>query len=71
MKTSVEIDPKKIKLAKELSKTETLRELIDKALDEYIARARQLQMLDMLGTNFFDDSLDEMRGRKKRGRIHR
>lgn len=68
MKTSVEVDGKKVKLAKELTRTETLRELIDKALDELIERSRQIQMMELLGTNFFEGSLAKMRGRDKSGR---
>ena len=69
MKTSVELDDEKVKLAKKLSDASTLRELLDKALDAYIARARRNSMADLLGTNFFEGNLDKMR--KTRGSSNR
>ncbi len=61
MKTSVEIDSKKLLLAKKLCDTTTLKETIDKALDALISQQRRLSMLDLIGTPFFADSLDKMR----------
>lgn len=68
MKTSVIIDPKKIAKARELSGSKTLRSLIDEALDMYIARARRLQLSEMLGTDFFDPKSAPVR---QRGRHRR
>ncbi len=69
MKTSVELDENKVKLAKKLSDASTLKELLDKALDAYIARARRLSMADILGTDFFEGDLNKTR--KTRGNTHR
>jgi len=69
MKTSVELDEKKVNLAKKLTHTGTLKELLDKALDAFIARVRRQTMADMLGTDFFEATLKEMR--VKRGRSRR
>jgi len=69
MKTSVELDEKKVNLAKKLTHTGTLKELLDKALDAFIARVRRQTMADMLGTDFFEARLKEMR--VKRGRSRR
>jgi hypothetical protein len=69
MKTSVELDEEKVKLAKKLGHDSTLRELIDKALDAYIAQARRLNMADLLGTGFFVGDLKGMR--RTRGRTRR
>ena len=69
MKTSVELDDAKVKLAKKLSDTSTLKELLDQALDAYIARARRLSMGELLGTSFFEGNLNKMR--KVRGTSHR
>lgn len=69
MKTSVELDEKKVNLAKRLTHSSTLKELIDMALDACIARARRHALAEMLGSNFFDGDLSKMRS--KRGRSHR
>jgi hypothetical protein len=66
MKTSVELDAKKVEKAKKVSKSSTLRELLDKALDALIARSRPQAMGDLLGSDFFDGNLDKMRGRSGR-----
>jgi hypothetical protein len=69
MKTSVELDEKKVKLARKLSDTTTLRDLLDQALDAYIARERRNSMSELLGTRFFDGNLKKMRA--GRGSPHR
>ncbi len=70
MKTSVEIDSKKVELAKSLSHHHsTLKELIDLALDAFIARQKRLAVLGMLGKSFFEGDLSRMRD--KSGRIRR
>ena len=68
MKTSVELDEKKVIFAKKISHTSTLRELLDKALDAYINQARRQNMIDLLGSNFFDSKLAKMRGKNGRTR---
>jgi hypothetical protein len=64
MKTSVEIDIKKLELAKRLSRAKTTRDVVDQALDALIARSRRHSMLDILGTGFFVGDLDKMRDRR-------
>jgi hypothetical protein len=71
MKTSVELDEEKVRLAKSLSNSSTLKELLNRALDAFIAQSRRLEMASMLGTNFFKDDLKKMRGSKERGRADR
>ena len=66
MKTSVEIDEKRVKLAKQLTNCTTLKALIEKALDSVIAQARRQQMLGILGKDFFQGNLQEMRERRGR-----
>lgn len=61
MKTSVELEVDKVALAKELGKASSLKELLDQALDAYIAQARRHSMVELLGTNFFAGNLKEMR----------
>lgn len=68
MKTSVELDDEKVALAKRLSQTTTLRSLLDKSLDAFIAQARRQTMADLLGTDFFAGNLASMRERRGRSR---
>lgn len=63
MKTSVEIDEKKLALAKTVSRCKTLRDVVDRALDALIAESRRQSMVDLLGTGFFAGDLKEMRRR--------
>lgn len=69
MKTSVELDDEKLALARKLGDAATLKELLDLALDAYIAQSRRMSMADMLGTDFFSGDLSKMR--TKHGRSHR
>ena len=64
MKTSVELDDDKVALARKLSDAATLKSLLDKALDAYIAQARRSAMANLLGTEFFDGKLSKMRGKR-------
>lgn len=66
MKTSVELDEKKVREAKQLTAVSTLRELLDKALDAYIARAKRFAMADMLGTGAIDKNYIKRRRRSER-----
>lgn len=68
MKTSVELDEDKVTLARKLAGASSLRELLDKALDAYIAQSRRLAMADMLGTDFFKGDLNKMRKKNVRTR---
>ena len=52
MKTSVELDKSKVEIAKKLSNSSTLREVLDLALDALIAQSRRQAMDDLLGTDF-------------------
>lgn len=69
MKTSVELDDEKVALAKRLAHSSTLKELLDKALDAFIAQARRHSMAELLGTGFFEGNLKKMRD--KSGHSHR
>ena len=61
MKTSLELDVEKVNTAKRLGQISTLKELVDKALDAYIAQARRHSIANLLGTRFFEGTLKEMR----------
>ena len=69
MKTSVELNNEKVAAAKKIGHVSTLKELLDQALDAYIAQARRRAMAEMLGTDFFEGDLKSMR--QRRGRSHR
>ena len=69
MKTSVELETEKVELARKLGNVPTLKELLDKALDAYIAQARRHSMAELLGTGFFEGDLKTMR--RDRGRTGR
>lgn len=69
MKTSVELETEKVQLAKKLGRVGTLKELLDRALDAYIAQARRHSMVELLGTQFFEGDLKQMR--RDRGRSGR
>jgi hypothetical protein len=65
VKTSVELDEKKVALAKKLTDTDTIKETLDKALDALISQQRRLSMLDILGTPFYSGSLKKMRADRR------
>ena len=69
MKTSVELDDEKVAMAKKLSPSMTLKDLLDRALDAYIARVQRGTIADLLGTDFFEGDL--RKSREQRGRSHR
>ena len=69
MKTSVELVTEKVAMAKRLGGISTLKELLDHALDAYIAQSRRQAMAGMLGTGFFSGDLASMR--KRHGRSGR
>ena len=66
MKTSVELDKNKVEQAKRFNKNSTLKDLLDKALDALISQSKRQAMDDLLGTDFFNGDLNEMRGRNER-----
>ena len=67
MKTSVELDDKKVKLAKKMSDETTLKAILDKALDSFIAERKRYAMAELLGTNFLDEK-EVRKWRKGNGR---
>lgn len=64
MKTSVELNDKKIALAKKLSQSSTIREVLDLALDALIADKTRKSILNVIGSGAFQGDLDEMRKRR-------
>jgi len=58
MATNLAIDPKLIERALELSGERTKKAAVTKALEEYIARREQKQVVALFGTLDWDDSFD-------------
>jgi len=58
MATNLSIDPKLIERAVEVSGERTKKAAVTKALEEFIARRRQKQILDLLGKLEWDSSFD-------------
>ncbi len=61
MKTTVEVDSKKIERIREMNADlETEQEIIDRALDEFLKAMSRQRLIDSFGTGW-DGDLDEMR----------
>lgn len=68
MKTSVELNSEKVSLAKSLTGGKTLKEVLDQALDCLIAQGRRKNLASIIGTDFFEGDLDNLRERGKNAR---
>ena len=58
MATNLSIDPELIERALEVSGERTKKAAVTKALQEFIARRRQKQLLDLVGKLEWDSSYD-------------
>ena len=58
MATNVEIDPDLIRQALMLGGKRTKREVIEEALQEYVLRRKQQQVLSLFGTLDYDPNYD-------------
>ena len=63
MATNLAIDDTLIDEARRVGKHSTKREAVTVALQEYVARHKQLAILDLFGTIDFDPSYDPRRSR--------
>jgi Arc/MetJ family transcription regulator len=63
MATNLAIDDDLIDEARRVGKHSTKREAVTVALQEYVARRKQLAILDLFGTIDFDASYDYRRSR--------
>ncbi len=61
MRTNVEIDDKLMKKAQKLSNIKTKREVIEKALEQYVKALQRKDMLNIRGKIDWDGNLEEMR----------
>ena len=66
MATNLAIDDNLIEEAREIGGHRTKKAVVTEALQEYIHRRKQLQMLKLLGRIDYDPGYDYKRQRKKR-----
>ena len=66
MATNLAIDDGLIEAARQVGNHRTKKEAVTAALDEYIRRRRQLQILDSFGTVDFDPAYDYKAERRKK-----
>ena len=66
MATNLAIDDKLIEEAREIGGHRTKKAVVTEALQEYIRRRKQLQMLNLLGRIDYGPGYDYKRQRKKR-----
>lgn len=66
MPTNLAIDDRLIEEAQKLGHHRTKKETVTAALDEYVRRRRQLQILSLAGTIDYDDNYDYKRERRRK-----
>lgn len=66
MATNLAIDDRLIEDAKRIGGHQTKKEAVTAALEEYIQRRRQLEILKLAGTIDYYPDYDHKRGRRKR-----
>jgi hypothetical protein len=66
MATYLSIDPDLIEKALEVSGERTKKAAVTKALEEFIARRRQMRLLDLMGQLEWDPSCDYKAERSRR-----
>jgi hypothetical protein len=64
MATNLALDDKLIDEARKIGNHKTKKEAVTAALDEYIRRRKQLEILDLFGTIDFDPEYDYKRMRQ-------
>ena len=66
MATNLSLDPELIELARKLSGERTKRAAVTKALEEFVARRRQKELLRLFGKLSWDHSFDCKAERSRR-----
>ncbi len=66
MATNLAIDDRLIGEAQKLGRHRTKKEAVNAALDEYVRRRRQLEILSLAGTIEYDDGYDYKRERRRK-----
>jgi hypothetical protein len=64
--TNLAIDDRLIELARKLGRHRTKKETVTAALDEYIKRRKQQEILSLFGTIDYDPAYDHKRERKSK-----
>ena len=65
MATNLQLDPKLIERALELSGEKTKKAAVTRALEEFIARRRQKSLLDLMGKLEWDSGYDYKKDRSR------
>ncbi len=66
MATNLALDDDLIQAAREVGGHKTKKEAVTAALEEYVKRRAQLQMIEAFGTVDFDPKYDHKAGRRRR-----
>jgi hypothetical protein len=66
MATNLAIDDGLLKEAQFIGKHKTKKAAVNAALEEYIRRRKQLEIIDLFGKIDYDDDYDYKEGRKRR-----
>ena len=66
MATNLSLDPKLVELALEVSGERTKRAAVTRALEEFVARRRQKDLLDLFGKLEWDPDYDYKAERSRR-----
>jgi len=66
MPTNLAIDDRLIEEARKLGRHRSKKDTVNAALDEYIQRRRQQEILSLFGTIEYDKAYDYKRERRKR-----
>jgi len=66
MPTNLAIDDRLIEEARKLGRHRSKKDTVNAALDEYIERRRQQEILSLFGTIEYDKAYDYKRERRKR-----
>ena len=65
MATNLAIDDKLLVEAQRIGGHKTKKETVTKALEEYISRHKQLELIEIFGAINFDPKYDHKKGRKR------
>jgi len=68
MPTNLAIDDRLLAEAQKIGKHRTKKETVTAALDEYIRRRKQLDILELVGKIDYDEDYDYKRERRRKGR---
>lgn len=66
MATNLALDDRLISEAQKLGRHRTKKDAVNAALDEYIRRRRQQEILELFGTIDYDENYDYKKERQKR-----